>query len=110
MFSKHLEENGEKIVSKIKAIYKFDILENKNEPPTISWVVDLKNGKGSIKKAEGNEKVDVTMTITKEDMMGLVNKTLHPQKAVMLGKMKIRGNVAAAMRFSPELLPVLPKL
>jgi len=45
-----------------------------------------------------------------DDFMKLVSGKLTPQEAFMLGKMRIRGNMAKAMKFNPSLLPKGAKL
>merc|ERR1739845_129339 len=104
-----LEKNGKDLVPKVKYIYRFVILEKKGGKTLKTYTVDLKNGSGSVK--EGTEgKVDATFTISDADMIAMANRTLNPQNAFMQGKMKIKGNMAAATKFTPDLLPPLPKL
>ena len=107
MMEKFLKENGKTLIPKVNSVYRFDILDNKGT--ATSWIVDLKNGDGTIaKSSEG--KPDATFTILDSDFMAMANKTLNPQQAFMSGKMKIKGNMAAAMKFTPDLLPLLPKI
>ena len=107
MMEKHLKENGKTLMPKVNSVYRFDILDKKGT--ATSWIVDLKNGDGTIaKSSEG--KPDATFTILDSDFMVMANKTLNPQQAFISGKMKIKGNMAAAMKFPPDLLPLLPKI
>jgi putative sterol carrier protein len=39
------------------------------------------------------------------DFMDLVSGKIKPQAAFMGGKMKIKGNMAKAMKFNPSVLP-----
>ena len=46
-----LAEQGDQIVKKVGYVYHFDISPAKGKPAT-TWTVDLKNGKGSVKKGK----------------------------------------------------------
>lgn len=71
--------------------------------------MDLKNGNGSIKKGKEG-KPDVTISVLDGDIAGLFNGTLKPQTAFMQGKIKVRGNMQAALKFTPDMLPKEAKL
>lgn len=43
-------------------------------------------------------------------MVDLAEGKLNPQVAFMQGKMKIKGNMAKAMKFTPDLIPKDAKL
>lgn len=45
-----------------------------------------------------------------DDMISMAQGKLNPQQAFMQGKMKIKGNMAAATKFTPDLLPKDAKL
>lgn len=45
-----------------------------------------------------------------DDFIALSQQKLTPQTAFMQGKMKIRGNMKAAMKFKPDILPKDAKL
>jgi putative sterol carrier protein len=40
-----------------------------------------------------------------DDLCAIAAGSLNPQVAFMQGKMKIKGNMAAATKFTPDLLP-----
>ena len=45
-----------------------------------------------------------------DDCVALSQGKLNPQMAFVQGKMKIKGNMAAATKFTPDLLPKLPSM
>jgi len=51
------------------------------------------------------EKADATFQMTDDDFEAVCLGKLNPQMAFMQGKMKIRGNMAKATKFTPELFP-----
>ena len=107
-FAPLIKTEGPKLVSKVGHVYHFEIAPAKNETPTV-WTIDLKNGSGSIKKAkEGTP--DATFSLVDDDAVALFNGSLKPQTAFMQGKMKIKGNMQAAMKFTPDLFPKNAKL
>jgi len=103
-----LEQSGADIVKKVGYVYHFEIAPEKGKPPVV-WTLDLKNGNGSLTKGK-NGKADATFALTDDDAVGLFNKTLNPQTAFMQGKMKIKGNMGAAQKFTPDTFPQASKL
>ena len=103
-----LEKQGAAIVKQIGCVYHFEIRAGKDEKPE-TITVDLKNGNGKITfKAEGTP--DCTFVMLDADFMDLVSGKIKPQAAFMGGKMKIKGNMAKAMKFNPSVLPKDAKL
>lgn len=45
-----------------------------------------------------------------DDLIAMANGKLNPQRAVVSGKMRIKGNMAKAMKFTPDILPKDAKL
>lgn len=76
----------------------------------MTWIVNLKTGEGSIKQKKGDEQPDLTFELSDDDMVALASRQINPQSALVSGKMKIKGDLKAILRFSPELLPPIPKL
>ena len=106
-----LEKSGADICKKVQAVFLFEIRAEKGSTPHY-FTVDLKNGSGKISKGKEG-KVDTTFIMFDEDILKMADGKLNPQNAFMTGKMKIKGNMAKAMKFTPDLLPKdagLPKL
>jgi putative sterol carrier protein len=40
-----------------------------------------------------------------QDLVNIAKRVANPQMIFMQGKMKIKGNMAAAMKFTPDLIP-----
>jgi len=97
-------EDGQSLVKKIDAVFQFDILEKKGGEVKKTWKIDLKNDKGSCKE-EPADKADSIFTMTDEDFCQVTQGKLNPQMAFIQGKMKIKGSMGKATKFTPELFP-----
>lgn len=104
----YLVERGAEFVKKLNAIYQFHVYEKKGGPITI-FTVDLKNGNGSAVKGD-TAKPDAIFIMSDENTVKLAKGELNPQIAFLQGKMKIKGNMAAATKFTPDLLPKIEGL
>ena len=103
-----LATQGAGVVAKVGAVYHFELRASKGDQPEII-TVDLKNGNGAIAFAKEG-KADATFVMLDDDFMKLFSGKLKPQDAFMNGKMKIKGNMAKAMKFNPSVLPKGAKL
>ena len=99
---------GAGIVSKVGAVYLWELRAKKGDEP-VFVTVDLKNGNGKITMGKEG-RPDATFVMLDDDFMKLVNGKLKAQDAFMTGKMKIKGNMAKAMKFTPDVLPKDAKL
>ena len=61
------------------------------------WTVDVEDGKVDVTK-DGDAEPDVTITTSEENFQKLVNGELNPTTAYMTGKLKIKGDMGAAMK------------
>jgi len=102
-----LTKDGGKYVKKINGIFRFDVKNKANEAAV--WIVDVKNGQGSV-STDSNGKGDVTITIGDEDLLNLMMGKLNPQQAFFQGKLKIKGNMALAMKLKELQLKPKAKL
>ena len=103
-----LATHGSDIVAKVGCVYHFELSEKKGDEP-VTVTVDLKNGNGKITIAKEG-KPDCTFVMLDADFMDLVAGKIKSQDAFMQGKMKIKGNMAKAMKFNPSILPKEAKL
>ena len=82
------------ITSKINATFHF-VLDGENPG---HWLLDLKNGSGSCGECSPETEADVTMTTDSQLMVDMFRGKVGPTGAFMSGKLKIKGNLAAAMQ------------
>jgi len=105
MMSVYLERGeGKKLIPKVSSVFGFEITKKKGQKPSLIYEIDLKSGQGSVhfRKAEN---ADAVFTMTDEDFYKVCMGKLNPQIAFMQGKMKIKGNMSAASKFTPDLFP-----
>ena len=103
-----LDKSGASIVSKVGCIYQFELRKKAKDVPTVV-TIDLKNGNGSVQFQKVG-RADCTFVMLDADFMKMANGKLDPKTAFMTGKVKIKGNMAKAMKFNPSVLPRDAKL
>lgn len=72
--------------------------------------MDLKNGSGSVSPAEQGTTADVEMRSDSGDIVAMFTGAVSPTMAFMSGKLKIKGNMAAAMKLEKLLGQMKSKL
>jgi putative sterol carrier protein len=60
------------------------------------WKVDVRDGNVTV--TEGANDADVTITATQENFEKIAGGELNPTSAYMSGKLKIKGDMGAAMK------------
>jgi 3-hydroxyacyl-CoA dehydrogenase/3a,7a,12a-trihydroxy-5b-cholest-24-enoyl-CoA hydratase len=87
----HVERNPD-LAKSVQTIFQFKL---KN--PDAAFVIDLKNGTGSV--SEGTAPAaDVALELSDEDFLAMSSGAADPQKLFMTGKLKITGNVMASQK------------
>ena len=70
VFGALAKQASPELVAKVKAVFRFDISKGDQKR---SWLLDLKNGKGSISNADDSTpKADCTIAISDEDFVQLM--------------------------------------
>lgn len=95
---------GTKLVKDLQAVYGFNIVEKKNGPIKRAFTIDLKNGQGAVVFQEAKN-ADATFTMIDGDFEEVCLGKLNPNNAFMTGKMKIKGHMGKATKFTPALFP-----
>ena len=75
----------------INASYLFDVTG------AGAWKVDVEDASG-VKVTEGATDAATTITIGEDDFTKLVGGELNPMTAFMTGKLKVKGDMGAAMK------------
>jgi len=105
MMNAHLQQgNGADIIKKVGGVFNWDIIMKKGGKPVATWELDLKTMPGHVKLGAA-KKPDATFTMTDSDFNDVCSGKLSGQNAFMTGKMKIKGNLAKATKFTPDLFP-----
>jgi putative sterol carrier protein len=61
-----------------------------------TWKVDVRNGDVSV--TEGSGDADATISASEENMLRIARRELNPTTAYMTGKLKIKGDMGAALK------------
>lgn len=104
---KQLKEKGAEAVKKVNGVFLFKVKTKDNKEGV--WVVDVKNGNGSV-KFDATGKGDVTLSLDDENLLKLMTGQLNPQQAFFQGKLKISGNMGLAMKLKELQPPTKAKL
>ena len=72
--------------------------------------MDLKNGSGSVSSSNPDQEADVVMKCDSDNLVAMFTGKASPTMTFMSGKLKIKGNMAAAMQLEKLLVQVKSKL
>ncbi|XP_026193629.1 peroxisomal multifunctional enzyme A [Cyclospora cayetanensis] len=108
MIAAYLEratDAASKLKSKVNSCFHFEISPKQGQPPTLKWTIDLRAESGG-KAMEGHHgTADATFIMADEVFALICLGRLNPQVAFLQGKMKIRGSMGKATKFTPDLFP-----
>lgn len=85
---------SEDVVKATQAIYQFELSGEDGG----TWFLDLKNKSGNVGYGEPSDRADVVMSMSTDDFVKMFSGKLKPTMAFMSGKLKIKGNMALAIK------------
>ncbi|KAM5328469.1 hydroxysteroid dehydrogenase-like protein 2 [Glossophaga mutica] len=94
------------IVKATQAIYKFELSGEDGG----TWFLDLKNKSGNAGYGEPSDQADVVMSMSTDDFVKMFSGALKPTMAFMSGKLKIKGNMALAIKLEKLMSQMHAKL
>ncbi|XVE70071.1 hypothetical protein DITRI_Ditri10aG0042400 [Diplodiscus trichospermus] len=110
MLKTHLATDaGKEIIKKIGLVYRINIAPKKIGVDEVSYVVDLKKGEVTKGQYEGG-KPDATLSFNDDDFIKVISGKMNPQIAYMKGAVKVKGNLNAAQKFTPDIFPKPAKM
>uniref|UniRef100_A0A8C3X3L5 Hydroxysteroid dehydrogenase-like protein 2 n=1 Tax=Catagonus wagneri TaxID=51154 RepID=A0A8C3X3L5_9CETA len=88
------ESLSEEIVKATQAVYQFELSGEDGG----TWFLDLKSKGGNVGYGEPSDRADVMMSMSTDDFVKMFSGKLKPTVAFMSGKLKIKGNMALAIK------------
>ncbi|XP_051018746.1 hydroxysteroid dehydrogenase-like protein 2 [Acomys russatus] len=85
---------SDEVVKATQAVYQFELSGEDGG----TWFLDLKSKGGKVGHGEPSSRADVVMSMTTDDFVRMFSGKLKPTMAFMSGKLKIKGNMALAIR------------
>lgn len=82
------------VVKATQAIYQFELSGEDGG----TWFLDLKSKGGNVGYGEPSDQADVIMSMSTDDFVKMFSGKLKPTMAFMSGKLKIKGNMALAIK------------
>uniref|UniRef100_G1PX01 Hydroxysteroid dehydrogenase-like protein 2 n=1 Tax=Myotis lucifugus TaxID=59463 RepID=G1PX01_MYOLU len=94
------------LVKATQAIYQFELSGEDGG----TWFLDLKNKGGNAGYGEPSEQADVVMNMSTDDFVKMFSGKMKPTMAFMSGKLKIKGNMALAIKLEKLMSQMQAKL
>jgi len=73
------------------------------------WTIDLKQDPPSVTEGPNKSPVEIELQIKDDDFVAIAAGKLKPDQAFMQGKMKVKGNIAKALKLKTVLDPKMLK-
>uniref|UniRef100_A0A8D0DYJ6 SCP2 sterol binding domain containing 1 n=1 Tax=Salvator merianae TaxID=96440 RepID=A0A8D0DYJ6_SALMN len=86
-----IKEIGSQLVKKVNAVFQWDIMNG--GIMVAQWTLDLKSGSGEIYRGASRKPANTVFVLSDHDFMELVLGKIKPQRAFLVGKVKVRGNI-----------------
>ncbi|KAL8444093.1 hypothetical protein Emed_006380 [Eimeria media] len=104
-FLDQAKDATENLKKKVNSCFHFEISPQKGQPAALKFTIDLKTDAGgrAVEGLQGNS--DATFIMADDVFVLICLGQLNPQVAFLQGKMKIRGSMAKATKFTPDLFP-----
>ncbi|XP_015744191.1 SCP2 sterol-binding domain-containing protein 1 [Python bivittatus] len=82
---------GSQLVKKVNAVFQWDIMNGGKI--VAQWTLDLKTGSGEIYPGVSHKPANTVFILSDHDFMELALGKIKPQKAFLIGKVKVKGNI-----------------
>ncbi|XP_006175025.1 hydroxysteroid dehydrogenase-like protein 2 isoform X1 [Camelus ferus] len=82
------------VVKATQAVYQFELSGEDGG----TWFLDLKSKGGNVGYGEPSDRADVVMSMSTDDFVKMFSGKLKPTMAFMSGKLKVKGNMALAIK------------
>ena len=86
-------EQRPELLETVGAVYQFDVSGEQGG----SWVVDLKASPGGV-RVGADDDADCVISLSREDLAGIMNGSVNPQTAFLMGRVKIAGDFMLATK------------
>ncbi|KAJ7338328.1 hypothetical protein JRQ81_011300 [Phrynocephalus forsythii] len=89
--SRCVHKTGDQLVSKVNAVFQWDIMDGGKI--VAQWTLDLKTGSGEVYRGASRKPANTMFILSEHDFMELALGKIKPQKAFLIGKVKVKGNL-----------------
>jgi putative sterol carrier protein len=95
--AQQIADNGDSLAG-INATYQFNLTGDGGG----SWVIALTDDAKSVSEGE-DENANCVISMSSADFMGMIGGSLNPQMAFMTGKLRVKGDMALALKLQAVL-------